>query len=422
MQEYAGLAAARKLTNSGKSVIVLEARDYTGGRIHTLNDAGFTIPIETGAEFVHGNLPHTKALIKEAGLSLKPVEGEFYQIKNGKLQEDNLFDEMPKLLSKVDKLEHDVPLSVFLEKYYSDDKFSALRDSIKRYAAGYDSADVQRLSIYALRDEWMSEQNESQDRIIGGYSKLTDFLEEKAEHAGGEIHLSTVVKEIHWEKGKVEIKTNNKIYKSEKVLVTVPVGVLNSEERNKGYISFQPEINKYRDAFKLLGFGSVIKIFLEFQEAFWLENNPAHSDLRKISEPGFIFSDALIPTWWTQNPDKIPILTGWLSGPDAANFANTDEMNIVPLAVDSLSYVFNIDKNYLQKQLKSVKVMDWNKDPFTKGAYSYLTVESKGAINMLTTPISDTIYFAGEALYDGAAMGTTEAALDSGITAVKRMI
>ena len=50
----AGLAAARRLANAGVHVTVLEARDRLGGRVHTIHDPRLTMPIELGADFIHG--------------------------------------------------------------------------------------------------------------------------------------------------------------------------------------------------------------------------------------------------------------------------------------------------------------------------------------------------------------------------------
>ena len=50
----AGLAAARDLADAGQQVLVLEARDRIGGRVYT-NRTFSDVPVEFGAEFVHGD-------------------------------------------------------------------------------------------------------------------------------------------------------------------------------------------------------------------------------------------------------------------------------------------------------------------------------------------------------------------------------
>ncbi|HVR38371.1 MAG TPA: FAD-dependent oxidoreductase, partial [Thermoanaerobaculia bacterium] len=50
----AGLAAARELSSAGKRICLLEARPRAGGRVHTLHVDDLALPIELGAEFVHG--------------------------------------------------------------------------------------------------------------------------------------------------------------------------------------------------------------------------------------------------------------------------------------------------------------------------------------------------------------------------------
>src|SRR5512143_3989699 len=69
----AGLAAARDISASGLSVIVLEARDRIGGRIFTIRDEKSAVPIELGAEFVHGGPPETLAVVRHARLMLCEV-------------------------------------------------------------------------------------------------------------------------------------------------------------------------------------------------------------------------------------------------------------------------------------------------------------------------------------------------------------
>src|SRR4030081_3956724 len=88
----AGLMAAPERGRAGKKVSVLEARDRCGGRINPLPAAEFGYPAEGGAEFVHGEAPVTRALLREAGLSLTPIEGTQRTVEDGKFSREESQD------------------------------------------------------------------------------------------------------------------------------------------------------------------------------------------------------------------------------------------------------------------------------------------------------------------------------------------
>src|SRR5689334_18064689 len=81
----AGLAAAQELSQAGLRVIVIEARDRLGGRIFTRHVAGHPLPIELGAEFIHGRPPESFALVEQAGLLVYEISGERWLAQDGQL-------------------------------------------------------------------------------------------------------------------------------------------------------------------------------------------------------------------------------------------------------------------------------------------------------------------------------------------------
>src|SRR5829696_8954656 len=119
-----GLMAAVELTLAGKKTAIVEANDRIGGRIHTVNDKNFPIPVELGAEFVHGNLDPTQLLLKKAGLSLNRVSGEIWQKENGKFEKQKDFiEDYSDLQQKFKELKEDIPVSEFINNYLHDDKY-----------------------------------------------------------------------------------------------------------------------------------------------------------------------------------------------------------------------------------------------------------------------------------------------------------
>src|SRR5829696_5763896 len=96
----AGLFAARELMRAGLDVVVLEASHRVGGRVLTEFETRAGIPIELGAEFVHGEAPETTRLLDEARLATVPVLGRHYRSDRGELSAQGpLWDRMQKVFT-----------------------------------------------------------------------------------------------------------------------------------------------------------------------------------------------------------------------------------------------------------------------------------------------------------------------------------
>ena len=74
----AGMMAALTIALTGRTVAIVEAKNRTGGRMHTINNAAFEKPVELGAEFVHGEPPITLKLFKKAGIVKQKADGEVW--------------------------------------------------------------------------------------------------------------------------------------------------------------------------------------------------------------------------------------------------------------------------------------------------------------------------------------------------------
>ncbi|OON66468.1 flavin monoamine oxidase family protein [Hymenobacter sp. CRA2] len=417
----AGLLAARDLARAGRRVVVLEARDRVGGRIHTLQPAGFSAPIEAGAEFIHGEAPISQALLREAGVPWHDTGGQAYEVQRGHVQEsEESIDDMPRLMEQLQALQQDLSLADFLALHFPADTDAELREQVTRMAEGYDAADPQRASTLALRDEWAAGGAEDSPRPQGGYRHLVEHLRQQAEAAGATIELAAAVRCLRWQPGQVTAEcAGGRQYQAAQALITVPLGVLQAAETEPGHLRFEPELPAQRAAAAQLGFGAVVKVLLEFDAPFWTEQSaPGHS----LPELGFLFSDAPIPTWWSQLPDERPILTGWLGGPPAAAHRTASAEALEQLALESLGYVLGTTPEYLRTRLRGAHVANWAADERARGAYAYVTVDTHRALPVLSAPVADTLYFAGEGIYQGPAMGTVEAALHSATRAVHLLL
>ena len=200
----AGLMTARELARAGKKVTILEARDRCGGRIYPLSAQEFGYPAEGGAEFVHGAAPVTRALMREAGLSLVPIEGTRWGARNGAFSPNESQLAHAALLHRaLSELKTDLPIAEFLETHFTNRQYAELRDAVKRMVEGYDAADPDRASTFALRDEWMGHGLRRQARIAGGYGALIKFLVSECRGQGATIHLFSVVTAIEESRGRI---------------------------------------------------------------------------------------------------------------------------------------------------------------------------------------------------------------------------
>lgn len=413
----AGLITAYELSKAGQKVILLEARNRIGGRCFTYSDEDFTRPIELGAEFIHGKLPLTLKLLKEANIKYEAVSGDNFQFKNGEIKQSEFFterwDEFEKALNEV---QEDQSLETFLQQYFHEEKYIELRKSVIQFAKGYDTADPKRVSLFSLRDEWLSDhEEETQYRIPGGYVQLMGFLADQIKNLGGEIILNVVVKQINWQPNFVKIiTTDNTVFTGKKLVLTIPLGVLVLKENETGAIHFNPDLPEQKQAAADMGFGAIIKILIEFSEPVW--------EQKGLTNLQFLFSEEKIPTWWAQTPQKSNVFTGWLGGNPQDKLQHLSDEELLNFAVRSLANIFKTDASFIEQKITSAKVYNWTADPFTRGSYSYATVKTASALKILKDPIEKTIYFAGEALFEGEQLGTVEAALVSGLEVAKEII
>jgi len=335
------------------------------------------------------------------------------RMSNGQWQQQEDFTiDWGLLMQKMHALKEDTTLADFLDRYFAGEAYAGLRSSVQRFAEGFDVADINDVSAFALRDEWGQEEH-GQYRVAGGYGQLIRFLERQCISKGVVIHTACIVKNIAWKEGAVRVLcADGQVFEGTRVIITVPAGVLKAGPDQPAGIGFSPAVEAHSLAAQKMGYGAVTKLLLEFKTPFW--NSYANNI-------GFILGEAAVPTWWTQGPESC-LLTGWLGGPKAAALKDTREVALEELGIGSLARIFNKTVAELRQQLVAARVTDWANDPFSLGAYSYDTIHTAAARRLLRQPVANTLFWAGEALYEGPSPGTVEAALASGKSVAGQLV
>lgn len=404
----AGLTAMKDLLAAGHHVCLLEASSRPGGRIITMVEDGFDEPVEAGAEFIHGKLEHSFRLLKEANIPCQAVEGRMIAVQHEEWQKEEHDEHWDEFMQKLEKLKDDMSVAQFLDENFPGDQYRDLRKAVINFAEGFDLADISKASTLSLKDEW-KDIEKTQYRVIGGYIQLINYLRNSCDHSNASFYFNACVTEIEYAAGNAVVHTDdNRRFEAPFVIVTVSVGVLQS-----GSIKFKPALTLHDGAIKALGFGPVIKFLFWFKTKHWKK----HGD-----DVGFILSDEEIPTWWTQLPDENNLLTGWLGGPGAFKKINETEESLLQTALISLSSIFNTPVDELRTDLVHHRIYSWQNLPYIKGGYSYNTLDSVKARKILSMPVDETVFFAGEAMAEGELAGTVENAFRSGHEVAEKLI
>lgn len=418
----AGLAAARVLADAGRSVLILEARDRIGGRMFTLTDSKLKIPIELGAEFIHGLPPATWALVREAGLTALDLPFDYKRYQHGRLVDlPDIDSELQKVMGGLAHLGHrDKSFAQYLRDRRTKGSAEARRFAIS-FIEGFDAADPQRISAQSLAEEQRGIgdlEKEGQFRLLHGYGSLVDYLHRQLDARRVRIRVRYPVAEIGWEKGKVEIRSRNRrdIARARRALITLPLGMLQLPPEIPGAVRFTPDISTWRGRSMQLASGHVVKAIFRFREPFW----EADKNLR---DAAFMLDPSgPIPTWWTMRPLRVPVLTAWTGGPKARALVGLSANQLRHLAIESLAKLTKHRPRRLIGLIEQFYCHDWGSDPFSRGAYSYVTVGGTSARPQLARPIENTLFFAGEALDTSGEASTVGGALASGQHAAKALL
>jgi monoamine oxidase len=410
----AGLAAARVLASSGVDVAVVEARARLGGRIWTVKETANESPTELGAEFVHGEAPHTAAIARDGGLELAEWQTQSRWWRAGAVESSPERDDaMKAAMRKAADVVRSGADRSFAEALVASGACEPGRSLAREYVESFQAADAARISARALAAGDVGAQRTR--RLTGGYGGLVATLANRSPSYA--TYLGRVARSIHWSEGRVEIRAIRsdgdgpaETFASARAIVALPLPILRE-------LAFEPALDRSApkaEALDRVATGSAVRVHLTFDRAFWAARAPAPFLLH--------VRGADFPVFWTGPDLDSAQLVAWAGGAAADRLRGMTRAELAVRATAILSKVFTVPLASIDAALHGVRSHDWTGDRFARGAYSYPLVGGRGASGALAAPLDGTLFFAGEFTSAPPSNGTVEGAIASGVRAAREVL
>ncbi|MGH9458505.1 MAG: FAD-dependent oxidoreductase, partial [Thermoanaerobaculia bacterium] len=271
----AGLAAARALSARDLRLVLVEGRDRLGGRILTREIDGLPLPIELGAEFIHGDAAETFAIADAASLLVDELPDDHLWLRGDRfVRIPDFWSDMLRVRRRI-RGPRDRSFAAFLDAARSIPP--RLRRMSREFVSGYHAADPARISALSLAagdEETEGPGQNRQYRIVPGYASVVAALRSAIGEAC-EIRLSTIARRIAWRKGHVAIHCQSTMggdpveVRARAVVLAVPAAVLKAGPEAPAGIAFDPPLRRLEDDLAQLEAGHVLKLVFAFRERFW---------------------------------------------------------------------------------------------------------------------------------------------------------
>ena len=335
----AGLTAAYHLAQLGINFQILEASSNFGGRLKTTNDF-VDFPIPLGAEWLHVRR--------------------------------NIFDEIINNPTKEINIE--------------TTRYSALDDA-----------------IYDGEETFMIEMGFGIDRKFIGSSWLDFYREYILPNVEDKIRYNQIVKSIDYTGDIITLKTQNDIFDADKVIITIPVKMLQNSA-----ISFTPQLPEDKqEAINDVTVWDGIKAFIEFSDKFYPTATEFNVEGQKM------YYDAS----YGQNSER-NVLGFFVVGSASLPYLELSDSELINYMLEELDELF--DGKASENYIKHI-AQNWSKEPFIKGAYVY-DEESWRTVRTLGESVSNKLFFAGTVYTEGSDWGGVHSAARSAIRSVNELL
>lgn len=408
----AGLAAARELAARHVSVTVIESRDRAGGRVWT--DRSLGTPIDLGASWIHGDAPTnpiaelaTRQRILTArtdydSAHLYAGSGEVVEPATTRQVNEAIGELIDELYAYGSSLGQDMSIQAGIDRILTRESLS----KPERYQLDWTLANLvmihgEQLDALSLRyadDE--AEHGEYDSLFPGGYDQIVDALA-----SGLDLALGEIVESVDTTGPEVVVATNRGVHVAERVIVTLPLGVLKA-----GTVRFAPALPAAKlEAIQQLGMGTLDKIALRFERPFW----PAERHFIGVAASSVVYPTFMNWMFYTGEA----VLLAFIGGDRArAMEARSDE--------EVTAEIMKVLRGLYRRAPEpiGVRVTRWNRDPFAAGSFSHVPLGATSALfDRLAAPVGDRLFFAGEAT-SRAHRSTVCGAFESGLRAARQLL
>ncbi|MEZ4900691.1 MAG: NAD(P)/FAD-dependent oxidoreductase [Spirosomataceae bacterium] len=409
----AGVYAGYLLEEKGANYTIFEASDQIGGRIRSLK--GFTdFDIELGADKIRGKSSLWYDWAKESGATfVTPVSTtDYFQVGGLPRTEAQLKGDLDfrDALLLTNQARNYTAADITLQQYIINNKLPTRVQHIPNALISNEyGTSASRLSLVGIAEEEQIKSS-GNDIIEIANRSLLSVLEEKCKNVIPKIVFNKPIKKIDFSNELIVLEDDQGQRRFvNKVIITVPLSILQSNE-----LQFAPALPDTKiAAIKNIGIGAGMKIVLSFSRRFW------------ESDMAVIYPSGIVPKYQVSSNGKSTksfVLTAVVMGEKAETLSSQTNVAIVQNLLKDLDNLFG--NGVASASFTNARVMDWGKEPFIKGSYSYPIVGGGGLLTRqaLSQPVLRKLYFAGEATHYGGHSGTVHGAMESSRRAVEELL